>query len=117
MTTASNAIRAITASFKAQAQQKTDKAAQWKARLIDLKQRNPRNPVKESEAQDRYQILSKEAGELTAKAQEFEDAVYDLKAVNSNAKANQDTRTPLELLDLIATKGCEVMAPLDRLRM
>ena len=73
--------------------------------------------MKEAEAQDRYQILCKEAGELTAKAQEFEDAVYDLKAVNSNAKANQDTRTPLELLDLIATKGCEVMAPLDRLRM
>lgn len=70
--------------------------------------------MKEAEPQDRYQILSKEARELTAKTQEFEDAVYDL-YVNSDAKANQDTRTPLELLDLIVTKGCEVMATLDRL--
>ena len=108
---------ATAAPFKAQAQQKTDEAAQWKARLIDLKQRNPRHPAAETEAQDRYQALIKAAREFTAKAQEIEDAVYDLKAVNPNAKADQDAHTPAELLDFIAEKGQEVAAALGRLRI
>jgi type I restriction enzyme M protein len=33
---------------------------------------------------------------------------YDLKAVNPNARDEQDTRTPEELLDIIGTKGREV---------
>lgn len=33
---------------------------------------------------------------------------YDLKAVNPNAKSDEDTRTPEELLDLIEAKGREV---------
>ena len=86
-------------------------------RLIDLKQRNPRHPAAETEAQDRYQALIKAAREFTAKAQEIEDAVYDLKAVNPNAKADQEARTPAELLDFIAEKGQEVAAALGRLRI
>lgn len=41
---------------------------------------------------------------------------YDLKAVNPNAKSDEDTRTPEELLDLIEQKGREVAEALAALR-
>lgn len=41
---------------------------------------------------------------------------FDLKAVNPNAKVNQDTRTPEELLDIIEAKGQEVAEALRSLR-
>lgn len=47
---------------------------------------------------------------------EIEKKQYDLKAVNPNAKRNQDTRTPEELLDLIEAKGREVAEALATLR-
>ncbi len=61
-------------------------------------------------------FFEKEARENAAKAQEIEDAVYDLKAVNPNRKSEEDTRTPEELLDIIATKGQEADTALNRLR-
>jgi len=39
-----------------------------------------------------------------------------LKAVNPNAKRNEDTRTPEELLDVIEAKGREVAEALAALR-
>ena len=47
---------------------------------------------------------------------EIEAKGYDLKAVNPNAKNNEDTRTPEELLDLIEAKGREVAEAVARLR-
>jgi type I restriction enzyme M protein len=47
---------------------------------------------------------------------EIENKNYDLKAVNPNARSNQDTRTPEELLDLIEAKGREVAEALAELR-
>jgi type I restriction enzyme M protein len=41
---------------------------------------------------------------------------YDLKAVNPNAKSNEDMRTPEELLTLIEEKGKEVADALNHLR-
>jgi type I restriction enzyme M protein len=41
---------------------------------------------------------------------------YDLKAVNPNAKPDEDTRTPEELLDIIEAKGREVAEAVGRLR-
>jgi len=41
---------------------------------------------------------------------------YDLKAVNPNARSDEDTRTPEELLDLIEAKGREVSAALASIR-
>ena len=41
---------------------------------------------------------------------------YDLKAVNPNARADEDLRTPEELLDLIEAKGREVSEALVALR-
>lgn len=52
--------------------------------------------------------LEAQARELTNKAQAIEDAVYDLKAVNPHRKADEDTRTPAELIALIREKGKEV---------
>jgi type I restriction enzyme M protein len=60
--------------------------------------------------------LEREARELEGKAQAVEDAAYDLKAVNPNAKNNEDTRTSEELLDLIEAKGKEVAEALKALR-
>lgn len=48
--------------------------------------------------------------------EEIERRNYDLKASNPNAKGTADTRTPAELLDLIATKGLEVNDALAQLR-
>ncbi len=42
---------------------------------------------------------------------------YDLKAVNPNAKVEEDTRTPEELLDIIETKGREIAAAVATLRI
>lgn len=58
----------------------------------------------------------KAARDATAKAQNIEDAVYDLKAVNPREKKVTDTRTPAQLLEAIAEKGREVDAALEQLR-
>ncbi|MBI3028192.1 MAG: N-6 DNA methylase [Candidatus Rokubacteria bacterium] len=52
----------------------------------------------------------------TVTRKEIEAKNFDLKAVNPNAKSNQDTRTPEELLDLIEAKGREVAEALQALR-
>jgi len=41
---------------------------------------------------------------------------YDLKAVNPNARSQEDRRTPEELLDLIEAKGHEVAEAVAALR-
>ncbi len=42
---------------------------------------------------------------------------YDLKAVNPNARSDEDTRTTEELLDLIEAKGREVAEALASIRL
>lgn len=61
-------------------------------------------------------IAAKLARDASAKAQNIEDAVYDLKAVNPREKKVTDTRSPAQLLEAIAEKGREVDAALERLR-
>ena len=58
----------------------------------------------------------RETRALEAKAQGIEDAAYDLKAVNPNAKSEEDARTPSELLDFIESKGREIAESLVRPR-
>ncbi len=60
--------------------------------------------------------LLKDANELQSKAEAIENAVYGLKAVNPNAKAAEEGRTPEELLDLIDAKSQEVAEALASLR-
>ncbi len=52
----------------------------------------------------------------TVAREQIEARNYDLKAVNPNAKTNEDFRTPEELLDIIEQKGNEVRDALSRLR-
>jgi type I restriction enzyme M protein len=52
----------------------------------------------------------------TVTREEIEARNYDLKAVNPNAKADDDLRKPEELLDLIEAKGREVAEALAKLR-
>ena len=52
----------------------------------------------------------------TVERKEIEARGYDLKAVNPNAKRDDDTRTPEELLDVIEAKGREVAEAVAELR-
>ncbi len=52
----------------------------------------------------------------TVEREAIEAKGYDLKAVNPNARSEEDRRTPEELLELIEAKGREVAAALAELR-
>ncbi len=65
---------------------------------------------------ERASVLAREVNELNGKAQAVEDAAFDLKAVNPNAKSTADTRTPDELLEFVASKSKEVEVALAELR-
>lgn len=67
----------------------------------------------------RRRKAQEEAGKLAedAKKKDRLNAVYDLKAVNPNRKAEVDERTPTELMDLIAAKGQEIAMALKELRL
>jgi type I restriction enzyme M protein len=52
----------------------------------------------------------------TVTREEIEAEGYDLKAINPNAKADVDTSTPAEILDIIESKGREVAEALAALR-
>lgn len=102
--------------FHRQARTKQQEAAQWKERLAALKKAKPRDDAAIAEAEQRIAALKKEARELAGEAADIENAVYDLKAVNPNARNEEDTRTPEELLDLIEAKGREIAEALAVLR-
>ena len=60
--------------------------------------------------------LTKDCREQAAKAEDIENAVHDLKAVNTHKKPVVDTRTPDELLDVIEPNGREIQEILAVLR-
>ncbi|MCL5110858.1 MAG: N-6 DNA methylase [Chloroflexi bacterium] len=82
----------------------------------DLKSAPLVNGDEVSKLESEASALEAQARELKAKAQGVEDAAFDLKAVNPNARSDEDTRTPEELLDLIEAKGREVAEALAELR-
>jgi Type I restriction-modification system methyltransferase subunit len=103
--------------LREKAQPLTAQATELRARIKELKKQNtPDAQAKIAELSIKVSTLETEARELNNKAQTIEDAVYDLKAVNPNAKSVEDTRTPEELLDLIEAKGREVQNALAVLR-
>jgi type I restriction enzyme M protein len=67
-------------------------------------------------AQSRLKETVREAREAESKALAIENAVYDLKAVNPNRVVEEDTRTPLEILQAIEEKGKEADSALARLQ-
>jgi len=102
--------------FKQQARKKEQETAQWFEKAKELKKTNPTDDKALARALQKATELGKEAREQLAKAEEIENAVYDLKAVNPNAKAEEDKRTPEQLLDVIEAKGREIAAALAVLR-
>jgi type I restriction enzyme M protein len=65
---------------------------------------------------DSIKTLEKSAREAQAKADAIDAAVYDLKAVNPNAIAKVDTRTPVEIIKSIETQGKIVSTALAKLK-
>ncbi len=102
--------------FKQQARKKEQEAVQWADKVKAIKKAKPLDKDALAEAQQRVADLTKEAREQANKAEEIENVVYDLKAVNPNAKVEEDKRTPAELLDFIEAKGREIAEALAALR-
>jgi len=96
--------------------EKKARADEAKARLSTLKAARPKVPDAIAAAEATVTTLLREARDAANKAQAIEDAVYDLKAINPNKKANVDTRTPAELMELIELKGREVAEAVAALR-
>jgi type I restriction enzyme M protein len=97
-------------------------AAEPKARLkkhqeqIDQLKKAKAKPEEQEPVKQLITACEREIRDIDSKAQSIEDAAFDLKAVNPNAKSEQDTRTPTELIELIETKGREVQALLAKLK-
>jgi len=104
------------APIKREANAKEQEAARWKEELAKLKKAKPRDQAKIDEVNGRIKDIRKEARDLLRRAEAIDNAVYDLKAVNPNAVAEEDTRTPEELLDLIEAKGREIDEAVASLR-
>ncbi|OGG48999.1 MAG: hypothetical protein A3F84_14275 [Candidatus Handelsmanbacteria bacterium RIFCSPLOWO2_12_FULL_64_10] len=102
--------------LKRQARAREEEAARWKDRLAELKKADPCAEAKVAETEEKVAELTREARELLTRAEAIDNAVYDLKAVNPNAKKDEDTRTPEELLNFIEAKGKEVAEALAALR-
>jgi len=102
--------------LKKQAAAKEAKANQLKESLADLKKDRKKNEQGINDAEEAIRLLAKDARELYGKAEEIENAAYDLKAVNPNAKTDEDTRTPEQLLDLIEEKAKVVEKAMEILR-
>jgi type I restriction enzyme M protein len=102
--------------LKDQATAKAQQAAVWSLRVAGLKKAKPRDDAAITEASEMFKELTRESRDLSAKAKEIEDAVYDLKAVNPNKKQIIDKRTPEDLIKIIEDKGCEISNALAALR-
>ena len=99
-----------------------DRAAKLKAEVVDLKEQLKR--LKKAKADDNaleaqeatIREKDKAARDLEAQATAIDAAVFDLKAVNPNAVANIDTRTPAEIILSIEKQSKIVSDALSRLR-
>lgn len=102
--------------FKDIAREKSQASNVVKDQITELKKatRRDRKAIEAAEAQ--ATVLLKEARAAASKAESIENAVYDLKAVNPHRKADIDSRTPDQLLDLIEAKGREIAEALAVLR-
>lgn len=90
----------------------------WYYDLSDIKV-GKKSPLTLAHFEEFFRLLPERADSersWTVSREAIEAKGYDLKAVNPNAKNDEDTRTPDELLDLIATKAREVETALDELR-
>lgn len=96
--------------------QRTEKI--WYYDLSDIKV-GKKSPFTLDKFSDFFKLLPTRADSeqsWTVTRAEIEAKTFDLKAVNPNVKAEQDTRTPAELLDIIEAKGKEVADAIAKLR-
>lgn len=101
--------------FREQARAKEQEAVEWREELA--KRKKARDTKAIAEVEERIAALTKEARALNARADDIENAAFDLKAVNPHKKPEIDTRTPEELLDIIEQKGREIQEALRVLRV
>ncbi len=90
----------------------------WYYDLSDIKV-GKKTPITADKFEEFFQLLPTRADSArswTVTRDEIEKLGYDLKAVNPNAKVEEDLRTPEELLDLIEAKGKEIAEALGKLR-
>ena len=90
----------------------------WYYDLADIKV-GKKTPLTAAHFEEFFRLLpnrEESARSWTVSRKEIEAKNYDLKAVNPNAKSNEDNRTPDELMDLIEAKGREVAEALAALR-
>lgn len=72
----------------------------------------------DSEVLERNRVIAertRDMRDVSRRADEILEAVYDLKAVNPNRKAEVDDRTPQQLIDEIRTRGNDVATALGNL--
>jgi type I restriction enzyme M protein len=99
----------------------SDQAAGIKAEVVDLKEKLKR--LKKAKAADdaiaaldaQIREKDKTARDLEARAATIDAAVFDLKAVNPNAVATVDGRTPWQIIASIEAQGRIVAQALTRL--
>ncbi|MBU2610360.1 MAG: N-6 DNA methylase [Chloroflexota bacterium] len=90
----------------------------WYYDLSDIKV-GKKTPLTSDRFDDFFKLLPSRADSersWTLTREEIEARGYDLKAVNPNAKQDEDLRSPEELLDIIEQKGKEVNEALAKLR-
>jgi type I restriction enzyme M protein len=90
----------------------------WYYDLSDIKV-GKKTPITTEKFEEFFQLLPSRADSArswTITREKIEALNYDLKAVNPNAKVEEDLRTPEELLDLIEAKGKEIQEALAKLR-
>lgn len=98
-----------------------DKADALKAEVVDLKEKLKRRKKGNAKAaelnqlEERIRSAEKAARDLESQAAAIDAAVFDLKAVNPNAIAKVDERTPKQILQSIEEHGRTVAKALAKL--
>lgn len=101
--------------FKEKARGLESKALSVRDEAKLIKKESAENRTRIDELLDEAAKLDAEAREQKSKAETIESAVYDLKAVNPNAKDLSDKRTPAELISFINEKSKDVQSALAKL--
>ena len=101
--------------FKQKVRELENESYQTKEKIKHLKLQSLQNKEAITELLTKVAELDLQARENRAKAETIENAIYDIKAVNPNAKDTTDKRTPKELLAFITEKSLEVESALTKL--
>lgn len=90
----------------------------WYYDLSDVKV-GKKTPLPAERFEDFFRLLPSRGDSersWTVTREQINEKNYDLKTVNPNAKVDEDTRTPEEILDLIEQKGREIQEAIEELR-